>query len=149
MRTLVGELPVESGSVRLAPADATIGWLPQVTPDPDESLLDYARRRTGVAEADRALHAASEALAAQRPDADHEYAEALERWLHLGAADLEDRLPQVAAQVGLDVGAGPPARHPVRRADRAGRAGRRAAEPVRRAAARRARPTTWTHAGWS
>ncbi len=66
MRTLVGELPVESGSVRLAPADATIGWLPQVTPDPDESLLDYARRRTGVAEADRALHAASEALAAQR-----------------------------------------------------------------------------------
>jgi ATPase subunit of ABC transporter with duplicated ATPase domains len=103
MRTLVGELPVESGSVRLAPDDATIGWLPQVTPDPDESLLAYARRRTGVAEADRALHAASEALAEHEPDADHEYADALERWLHLGAADLEDRLPQVAAQVGLDV----------------------------------------------
>ena len=103
MRTLVGELPVESGTVRLSPADATIGWLPQVAPDPDESLLAYARRRTGVAEADRALHAASEALAEERADADHAYADALEHWLHLGAADLEDRLPQVAAQVGLDV----------------------------------------------
>ena len=28
MRTVVGELPVEHGSIRLAPADATIGWLP-------------------------------------------------------------------------------------------------------------------------
>ena len=34
MRTLVGELPVEAGSVRLAPADATIGWLPQTLPEP-------------------------------------------------------------------------------------------------------------------
>ena len=103
MRTIAGEMTVVSGTVRWSPADATIGWLPQVTPDPDESLLAYARRRTGVAEADRALHAASEALAAHEPGADHEYAEALEQWLHLGAADLEERLPQVAAQVGLDV----------------------------------------------
>ena len=63
MRTVVGELPVESGTVRLAPGHATIGWLPQVTPDPTESLLAYARRRTGVADADRVLHAAAEALA--------------------------------------------------------------------------------------
>ena len=103
MRTVVGELPVESGTIRLAPGDATIGWLPQVAPDPAESLLEYARRRTGVTAADRALHDASEALAAHDPDADAAYADALEHWLHLGAADLEDRLPQVAAQVGLDV----------------------------------------------
>ncbi len=103
MRTVVGELPVESGSVRLAPADATIGWLPQVTPDPTETLLGYARRRTGVAAADETLHLASAALADGRPDADTVYAEALERWLTLGAADLEDRLPVVAGQVGLDV----------------------------------------------
>ena len=64
MRTVVGELPVESGSVRLSPPDATIGWLPQSAPDPTESLLDYARRRTGVAAADQALHDASSALAA-------------------------------------------------------------------------------------
>ena len=64
MRTIVGELPVESGSIRLSPPDATIGWLPQAPPDPDESLLGYARRRTGVADADQALHDASAALAA-------------------------------------------------------------------------------------
>src|SRR5215210_4476947 len=88
MRTVVGELPVESGTVRLAPADATVGWLPQVTPDPAESLLAYARRRTGVARADRALEAAAEALACGAAEADAAYAEALEHWLSLGAADL-------------------------------------------------------------
>ena len=91
MRTIVGELPVESGTIQLAPRDATIGWLPQVVPDPAESLLAYARRRTGVAAADRRLEDASAALAEGDPGADEEYAAALERWLALGAADLEDR----------------------------------------------------------
>ncbi|HET8959764.1 ABC-F family ATP-binding cassette domain-containing protein, partial [Nocardioides sp.] len=103
MRTVVGELPVESGSLRLAPGNATIGWLPQVTPDPGESLLQYARRRTGVAAADRALEAAADALAAGTDAAEAAYGDALERWLALGAADLEDRLPEVAARVGLVV----------------------------------------------
>jgi ATPase subunit of ABC transporter with duplicated ATPase domains len=103
MRTVVGELPVKSGSVRLAPTDATIGWLPQVTPDPAESLLAYARRRTGVAAADLALEAAAEALASGTEGVEPAYSEALERWLSLGAADLEDRLPDVAARVGLAV----------------------------------------------
>jgi len=102
MRTIVGELPVESGSIRLAPRDATIGWLPQVVPNASESLLEYARRRTGVGAADDTLHAASAALAEGEPGADERYAEALDRWLALGAGDLEDRLTQVAAQVGLD-----------------------------------------------
>ena len=105
MRTLVGELPVEAGTIRLSPGDATIGWLPQSLPEPEESLLDYARRRTGVAAADRALHDASEALAAGTAGADEEYAAVLDHWLALGAADLEDRLPQVAGQLGLDVDA--------------------------------------------
>jgi ATPase subunit of ABC transporter with duplicated ATPase domains len=103
MRTIVGELPVESGSIELAPRDATVGWLPQVVPDPSESLLGYARRRTGVADADRHLDLASTALAQGRPGAEEEYAAALDHWLALGAADLEDRLPQVAAKVGLEV----------------------------------------------
>jgi ATPase subunit of ABC transporter with duplicated ATPase domains len=103
MRTIASDLDAVSGTVRLSPASAIVGWLPQVAPDPDESLLDYTRRRTGVAEADRALHEASESLAGHRPGADEAYGDALERWLHLGAADLEDRLPVVAAQVGLDV----------------------------------------------
>lgn len=102
MRIIVGELPVTAGSIRLAPSDATIGWLPQSTPDPTESLLDYARRRTGVGAADLVLHRAAEALADDSRGADH-YSVALEHWLALGGADLEDRLPQVAGQVGLDI----------------------------------------------
>ncbi len=102
MRTIIGELPVEAGSIRLSPVDATVGWLPQTAPDPHETLLAYARRRTGVGDADRALDDASSALAAGVPGADDRYATSLEHWLALGGADLEDRLAQVAAQLGLD-----------------------------------------------
>ena len=59
MRMLVGDLPVEHGSVRLAPPGATFAWLPQVLPAHEESLLDYVRRRTGVAAADVALERGS------------------------------------------------------------------------------------------
>ena len=55
-----------------------------------------------MAAADQALHDASSALAAGDPGSDDRYARALEHWLALGGADLEDRLPQVAAQLGLD-----------------------------------------------
>ncbi|WP_248582544.1 ABC-F family ATP-binding cassette domain-containing protein [Nocardioides sp. InS609-2] len=103
MRTIAGELPVDSGTVRVAPADATMAWLPQVVPDGTESLLDYVRRRTGVAAADERLESTSLALAEGGPGADDAYAGALERWLALGAADLIDRLPGVAGRVGLDV----------------------------------------------
>ena len=108
MRTLVGELPVEGGSIRLAPADATIAWLPPGLPDAPEALRAYARRRTGVGAADVELEAASAALAEGAPGAEDRYALALERWLALGAADLEERLPEVAARVGLDVDASRP-----------------------------------------
>ena len=105
MRTVVGDLPIEAGSVRLAPAEATVAWLPQEVPDRDESLLGYARRRTGVAAADAALERAAADLADGCPGADDAYAAALERWLALGAADLDERLPEVAATVGLDTDA--------------------------------------------
>ncbi|MER7072786.1 ABC-F family ATP-binding cassette domain-containing protein [Terrabacter sp. NPDC000476] len=103
MRTVAGELPVDAGTIRLAPGDATIGWLPQVVPDPAETLLTYARRRTGVAAADTELEAASAAIAAGADGSEDRYAAALERWLALGAADLDERLPEVAARVGLTV----------------------------------------------
>ena len=103
MRTVVGDLPLEAGSIRLAPPEATVAWLPQEVPDRDESLLRYARRRTGVAAADAALERGTAGLAEGLPGADDAYAAALERWLALGAADLDDRLPEVAAKVGLDV----------------------------------------------
>ncbi|MBC9819936.1 ABC-F family ATP-binding cassette domain-containing protein [Terrabacter sp. MAHUQ-38] len=103
MRTIVGELPVDAGTIRLAPRDATVAWLPQVLPDPEETLLAYARRRTGVVAADVELECASAAIASGEPHSDERYATALERWLALGAADLDERLPEVAAHVGLDV----------------------------------------------
>jgi ATPase subunit of ABC transporter with duplicated ATPase domains len=108
MRTIVKDLPIESGTIRLSPRDATIAWLPQVLPDPTETLLAYARRRTGVEAADAELEIASAAISSAAPGADDRYAAALERWLALGAADLDDRLPEVAARVGLDVDPGRP-----------------------------------------
>ena len=111
MRTIIGELPVEHGSIELAPRHATIAWLPQLLPDPEESLLAYARRRTGVAAADVELEASTAAMASESdeeqpgrmPLSADRYARALERWLALGAADLDERLPEVAAKVGLDI----------------------------------------------
>jgi NADH-quinone oxidoreductase subunit C len=67
-------------------------------PNPDETLLAYARRRTGVTAADTELEAASAAVADGLPGSDDRYALALERWLALGAADLDERLPEVAAK---------------------------------------------------
>jgi len=108
MRTIVGELPIGRGSIRLSPREATLAWLPQVLPDPRESLLAYARRRTGVAAADRELEASTAAMASEpdvgrMPLSSDRYARALERWLALGAADLDERVEEVAATVGLDV----------------------------------------------
>jgi ATPase subunit of ABC transporter with duplicated ATPase domains len=103
MRVLVGELTADTGGVRLVPSEASMAWLPQVVPTRDETLLDYARRRTGVAVADAALEGASDDLAQGSPGADDRYADALEHWLALGAADLAERLPEVAARVGLTV----------------------------------------------
>ena len=109
MRTIVGDVPIETGTIRLAPRDATIAWLPQQLPDPDEPLLDYVRRRTGVAAADRELESSTAAMASADPHASRmppgadRYAAALQRWLALGGADLDSRLPETAARVGLDV----------------------------------------------
>ena len=103
MRILVGDLAADAGSVRLAPPGASMAWLPQVLPARDESLLAYARRRTGVAAADQRLESTAEALAEGASGAEESYGTALEQWLALGAADLSDRLPEVAHRVGLTV----------------------------------------------
>ncbi|MDO3702711.1 ABC-F family ATP-binding cassette domain-containing protein [Micromonospora sp. C28SCA-DRY-2] len=104
LRTLAGLLPVEAGSVTLSPPTATVGHLPQ---EPErragETVRGFLARRTGVADAQVALDAATEALSAGTPGADDTYAEALERWLALGGADLDERAEQVAAELGLAV----------------------------------------------
>ena len=49
------------------------------------------------------MDAATEALDRGAPGADDAYAAALERWLALGGADLDERAEQVAADLGLAV----------------------------------------------
>ncbi|PPA61109.1 ABC-F family ATP-binding cassette domain-containing protein [Micromonospora chalcea] len=105
LRTLAGLVPREQGTVSLSPPTATVGYLPQ-EPErrPGETVREFLARRTGVSAAQAALDAATEALTAGAAGADDAYANALERWLDLGGADLDERAAQVAAELGLDVG---------------------------------------------
>ena len=105
LRLLAGEQDPDRGSVRITPPGATVGLLAQEPERPaGETVAAYLERRTGVAAAQRELDAAAEALAAGTAHADERYALALERWLGLGAADLEARAAGVAADLGLDPG---------------------------------------------
>ncbi|WP_372410718.1 ABC-F family ATP-binding cassette domain-containing protein [Streptomyces luteireticuli] len=95
----------EQGTLRLSPPAATVGYLPQ-EPDrhPGETVGAFLARRTGVTAAQAALDAATEALVEGAPGADDAYATALERWLALGGADLDERAEEVSADLGLSVG---------------------------------------------
>jgi ATPase subunit of ABC transporter with duplicated ATPase domains len=104
LRTLAGLLPVEAGTVSLSPPTANVGYLPQERERrPGETVRDFLARRTGVGPAQVAMDAAAEALAEGAPGADETYATALERWLDLGGADLDERAEAVAAELGLGV----------------------------------------------
>ncbi|MBW4703396.1 MULTISPECIES: ABC-F family ATP-binding cassette domain-containing protein [unclassified Micromonospora] len=104
LRTLAGVQPVEEGSLTLSPPGASVGYLPQETERrAGETVRDFLARRTGVTGAQTALDAAAEALTAGTAGADDAYAGALERWLDLGGADLEERAEQVASELGLTV----------------------------------------------
>lgn len=104
LRTLAGLAKPDSGEVRLNPPAATVGHLPQ---EPErregESVRAFLARRTGVAAAQADLDSATEALTAGDDGADDRYATALDRWLALGGADLDDRAAEVAADLGLAV----------------------------------------------
>ncbi|RDI19864.1 ABC-F family ATP-binding cassette domain-containing protein [Lentzea flaviverrucosa] len=102
LKTLAGLVPAESGRVTLSPPAANVGHLSQ---EPErregETVRDFLARRTGVADAQAALDAATEALTAGN---DEGYSDALDQWLALGGADLEERSLEVIADVGLSVG---------------------------------------------
>jgi ATPase subunit of ABC transporter with duplicated ATPase domains len=105
MRTLAGLMPAEQGSVALNPPTATVGYLPQEPgPRPGETVQAFLGRRTGVTTAQRELDDATEALTDGAPGADDVYAIALERWLALGGADLDERIAGTIADLGLSVG---------------------------------------------
>jgi len=51
------------------------------------------------------MEAAADALGGGAPGADDAYALAFDRWMASGASDLDERIPAVLADLGLDVGA--------------------------------------------
>ncbi|MFF7236483.1 ATP-binding cassette domain-containing protein [Streptomyces collinus] len=104
LRLLAGLTPPEQGELRLSPPTATVGHLPQ-EPErrPGETIREFLARRTGVAEAQRVMDEATQALVDGAPGADDAYAMGLERWLDLGGADLEERSGEVADSLGLAV----------------------------------------------
>ncbi len=108
LRILAGDVEPLEGTVSLAPADAFVGWLPQEHQRvPGETVAGYIARRTGCAAATRAMEAAAGALAdpdqgRSGVDPADAYSGALDRWLVTGAADLEERLPAVLADLGLN-----------------------------------------------
>ncbi len=101
LRVLAGALRPERGAVQVSPPDATIGYLAQEPERSPETVAEHLARRTGVAAASVELDAATEALAAGDTGADDRYSAALERWLALGAADVESRTADVWADLGL------------------------------------------------
>lgn len=107
LRILAGHDAPQAGTVSLAPSDAFVGWLPQEHERvAGETVTAYIARRTGCAEATTEMDAAASALGDPSiPGADDRYATALERWLASGAADLDDRVPAVLADLGLELDA--------------------------------------------
>lgn len=104
LKLLAGLAAPEAGTVQLSPPTASVGHLPQ-EPErrPGETVRAFLARRTGVAAAQAALDTATEGLVEGRAGADDEYSVALDRWLDLGGADLEERAEEVAADLGLAV----------------------------------------------
>ena len=102
LRLLARELEPDGGSVRLTPPPATVGYLPQeVERRSDETVRGLLHRRTGVTAADEALALSTAALARHETGAEEAYATALERWLSLGGSDLDARIGEVVADLGL------------------------------------------------
>jgi ATPase subunit of ABC transporter with duplicated ATPase domains len=112
LRLLAGVDAPMGGAISLAPTDAFVGWLPQEHERVEgETVAEYIARRTGCAAATRDMDAAAAALgdptlAPAGTDPADTYSQALDRWLASGAADLDDRIPAVLADLGLPSGSG-------------------------------------------
>ncbi|MDR6637280.1 ABC-F family ATP-binding cassette domain-containing protein [Paenarthrobacter nitroguajacolicus] len=105
LRILAGVDQPQEGTVSLAPSDAFVGWLPQEHERTEgETIAAYIARRTGCAKATTEMESTAEALGSGAPGADDAYSLAFDRWMASGAADLEDRIPAVLADLGLELG---------------------------------------------
>ena len=105
LRILAGLVEPIEGSVSLAPAHAFVGHLPQEHERIEgETIAGYIGRRTGALAATEAMESSAMALGSDIPGADDAYALTFDQWMASGAADLEDRLPGVLADLGLTLG---------------------------------------------
>ena len=105
LRLLAGDAEPLGGSVTTAPSDAFVGWLPQEHERRrGETVADHIRRRTGATAATEAMEAGAAELSRGEPGADEAYAVALDHWLASGAPDLDERIPPMLGELGLDVG---------------------------------------------
>ncbi|MEE1652026.1 ABC-F family ATP-binding cassette domain-containing protein [Brachybacterium sp. J144] len=102
LRLLAGLDTPRAGSIALSPPSAVVGHLPQEHERrPGETIAGHLARRTGCAAATARMDAAAERLADESAASADAYAAALEHWLAVGAADLEDRIPATLAELGL------------------------------------------------
>src|SRR5947208_2430052 len=91
----------DRGTIRRSPPTLAVGHLPQERdPLPDETLLAYLARRTGVAEPARRMDELAARLATQ-PHLTAAYHEALDAFLARGGGDLEARAAATLAELGL------------------------------------------------
>ncbi len=105
LRVLAGHAAPLAGTVTTAPSDAFIGWLPQEHERvPGETVAGYLARRTGATDATAAMEATAAALGSGEPGAEDAYAVAFDRWMASGAPDLDERIPSMLAELGLDAG---------------------------------------------
>ena len=107
LRILAGDLDPLGGVVSTAPNDAFVGWLPQEHERVQgETVGHYVARRTGAAAATAAMEQAATALGGpggHSRTAEDAYAHSLDHWQASGAPDLDERLPPMLADLGLDV----------------------------------------------
>jgi ATPase subunit of ABC transporter with duplicated ATPase domains len=101
LRLLAGLDAPDTGTIRAN--GVAVGHLPQERDLlPNETLLAYLSRRTGVEEAERRMDGLAARLG-DEPDLATPYADALDAFLARGGGDLEARAAATLAELGLDV----------------------------------------------
>jgi len=101
LQILAGLLTPLSGTVRLDPPTATVGYLAQEHTPRSESVRAALFRRTGVAAAEFQLTEAAAGLGAATAQSNDRYADALARYESLSAGDFESRLATTLGHLGL------------------------------------------------
>ena len=103
LRILAGRERADRGTLRRF---GTVGYLPQVADGaaPRVTVRQLILERVGIAAASRELERWGTSLAAGDLRAIESHAAALERWLRLGGADIDARVPAALLDLGLDPG---------------------------------------------